>query len=549
MAHFRAGQLSQALTYFHRAIELGGGQAAQHHFMRCLFGLRFTAPAPSLRPMLVRALRETWAAPADAARVAANLILVEPAYREALRAAEFGAADFDGPALRQIIGDQLLLTMSDRAIINAPPLEHLLTAMRRGLLLRVDGKRRQDEDLLPFLAALSNQCFANEYAYAESDAEAAAANSLCEDVASILSRGERPAPASLAMAGCYRALARFTWSARVLETSWPRAVAAMITRQISEPATDRQLAASIPHLTPIREGTSQAVAAQYAENPFPRWIAPQIPPKHREHNTWLQGTFPNAPPLPPGPDGVLDVLVAGCGTGQETAGLARLLRGVKILAIDLSLPSLAYAKRKSADLGLDNITYACADILEIARLGRSFDMVVSAGVLHHLKDVTEGLRALAGVTRPGGSLLIALYSELGRRALAPARDFVRQGGYGVTPDELRRFRKAVYALPETVGWRADLLGREDFYSLSMLRDLLFHVQESRFTIDSLGAIIAQSGLRFCGFAAEPGLYPAFARRFGPKADPLDLAQWKVFEQENPDAFGAMYHFLLHKPHS
>ena len=81
----------------------------------------------------------------------------------------------------------------------------------------------------------------------------------------------------------------------------------------------------------------------------------------------------------------------------------------------------------------------------------------------------------------------------------------------------------------------------------MLRDLVFHVQEHRFTMDGLAALLHGQNLRFCGFAQEQGLYQAFRRRFGPASDVCALDQWSIFERENPDAFAGMYHFLVQRP--
>ena len=42
----------------------------------------------------------------------------------------------------------------------------------------------------------------------------------------------------------------------------------------------------------------------------------------------------------------------------------------------------------------------------------------------------------------------------------------------------------------------------DFYTMSTFRDLLFHVQEHRFTIPKIKDCLAQLGLTFCGFEAD-----------------------------------------------
>ena len=158
---------------------------------------------------------------------------------------------------------------------------------------------------------------------------------------------------------------------------------------------------------------------------------------------------------------------------------------------------------------------------------------------------TRGLAALRAVTRPGGVLLVALYSTAARRHLEPARAFAHAGGYTPTAEGLRRFRQDVLAAPScTKSWRDDLLNRDDFYSLSGLRDLLFHVQETTFDIPRLATMLRELDLRFGGFALDPETMRRFSSRFGTGPDPLSLDQWAVFETEHPDTFWHMYHFLV-----
>jgi len=52
----------------------------------------------------------------------------------------------------------------------------------------------------------------------------------------------------------------------------------------------------------------------------------------------------------------------------------------------LSLASLGYAARMTERLGISNITYRQADILELGDLDLRFAVVECCGVLHHLDD-------------------------------------------------------------------------------------------------------------------------------------------------------------------
>src|SRR6185312_7731228 len=130
----------------------------------------------------------------------------------------------------------------------------------------------------------------------------------------------------------------------------------------------------------------------------------------------------------------VDILVAGCGTGQHPIELALRLKDADVLAIDLSLASLAYAQRQSEALGL-NIRYAQADILRLADTGLHFDLIESSGVLHHMADPFAGWRALLSMLRPGGVMQVGLYSTTARRDIAAARALIAERGYGPTPED------------------------------------------------------------------------------------------------------------------
>ena len=86
----------------------------------------------------------------------------------------------------------------------------------------------------------------------------------------------------------------------------------------------------------------------------------------------------------------------------------------------------------------------------------------------------------------------------------------------------------------------------DFYNRSAFRDLLFHVQELRFTIPQIEASLDSLGLVFCGFANE-SIVQKFKMSGNPAENDLyDLEKWDTFEKENPSIFSGMYHFWCQK---
>src|SRR5262249_33691325 len=150
----------------------------------------------------------------------------------------------------------------------------------------------------------------------------------------------------------------------------------------------------------------------------------------------------------------------------------------RVLAVDLSRASLAYAKRKAWEAGLDRLTFAQADILELGEIAQAFDLIVICGVLHHMRDPFAGWRGLPGRLRPHGVMAVGLYSELARSHVKAARAFVAERGFGTTAADIRRCRQELLALPDDAPARK-VTQAEDFFTISECRDLLFHVQEPR----------------------------------------------------------------------
>jgi SAM-dependent methyltransferase/uncharacterized protein YbaR (Trm112 family) len=102
------------------------------------------------------------------------------------------------------------------------------------------------------------------------------------------------------------------------------------------------------------------------------------------------------------------VLDAGCGTGRHTFHMAR--SGAReIVAMDFSqaIEVAAYNNRANP-----NTHFVQADIYHPPFRPRTFDLVYSLGVLHHLPDPEKGFRTLLPLLREGGFLNVYLYWNL-----------------------------------------------------------------------------------------------------------------------------------------
>ena len=237
------------------------------------------------------------------------------------------------------------------------------------------------------------------------------------------------------------------------------------------------------------------------------------------------------------------VLIAGCGTGQHSIGTAARYKNSRVLAIDLSLSSLAYAKRKTEELGFKNIEYMQADILDLGKLDRQFDIVESAGVLHHMDNPMSGWKVLTGCLKGGGLMKIGLYSERAREDVVAIRNEIKESGVGTSNFEMLAYRDKIMSSEEEHHKRIRTV--PDFYNLSMLRDLLFHVKEHRFTLPQIKNCLNELQLKFCGFE-DKDIVSRFKKFHGDGSDTCDLVLWHKFEESNPDIFIGMYQFLCQK---
>ena len=440
--------------------------------------------------------------------------------------------------------EAMLLALLQSKLICDVELERLFAALRRAVLQHAsagDGGEVSGEALALF-CALAQQCYTNEYVYAFDDGERAQVEAVRARLVAALQGGGAVAPLDLVAVASYLPLCSLPQAAALLDADWSEPVARVLTQQIGEPRAEAADRSAIPVLTAI-DDESRALQRQYEENPYPRWLT--LPPvKPTRLCDYLRDTLHVAALPEETADRALEILVAGCGTGSHSIDTARRFSRARLLAVDLSLSSLAYARRKSRELRVDNIDYAQADILKLGALPRRFDVIEAVGVLHHLADPAQGWRILLSLLRPNGLMFVGLYSALARRSVTAARAFIAEQGYGATAEEIRACRQELML-------RGRVPPFSDFASVSGCRDLLFNVTEHQFTIAQIKAFLAANRLTFLGFEQLPAdVMPQFRRQFPHEAAIRDLDCWDAFERAHPLSFAHMYLFWVQQqgPH-
>jgi tetratricopeptide (TPR) repeat protein/2-polyprenyl-3-methyl-5-hydroxy-6-metoxy-1,4-benzoquinol methylase len=524
-------------------------------FSGCVARTRFTTDDPQIRAALTTAITEPWGIPYELCRPALSLIMLNQRIASCVRLANGSwparlpkAALFGADGLAALAAEPLLHALLEAAPVTTIEFERFLTCARRALLETASSEKGPDPSdiaALQFYAALSRQCFINEYIFDCDDGERLAAAACRKKIQALLDANAVVPPFLLLAVAAYFPLYSLRDASSLLAANGPSPVDEVLRQQIREPLEEQGLRAGVACLTSIAEGVSEEVRAQYEQNPYPRWVKLPMGEQALHFNGELRRTLPFAPFTPMPDDSAPEALIAGCGTGSQSILFARRFRGVRVLAIDLSLSSISYAKRKSQELGMTNIEYAQADILKLCDISRTFDLIESVGVLHHLADPFAGWRILLSRLRPGGFMGLGFYSKIARRHVAKARELIAARGYASTPDDIRRFRRDLAVDPSTEAqWLSE---SPDFYSISECRDLLFHVQEHRLTLSQIESFLAEFRLHFIGFELDPRALRQYRARFIDDPSGTSLRNWERFEADNPDTFVGMYRFWIQKP--
>ena len=362
-----------------------------------------------------------------------------------------------------------------------------------------------------------------------------------ETITQALAQSDQPEVTKILCLASYRPLHQYDWCQKLRCLDGLKEVKE---RLIEEPLVEKMITKNIPVLAVVSDDVSLKVLEQYEENPYPRWVTLSASVKAKPLATFIENLQLNIHSENINKVSAPRILIAGCGTGQHSIEVASRILNCHVTAVDLSLASLAYAQRKSKELHFTNIDYLQADILHLHQMGKEFDLIESGGVLHHMDDPMVGWRVLVDLLKPGGLMKIGLYSDLARFHIKKIRGEIAELKVGKSEAEIRKFRRSLIASNEN--HHKLLTKSKDFFSLSEIRDLIFHVQEHCFTLPQIKGCLEELGLNFCGFENED-IISHFKQSNSNEADVYDLTLWHQYEKKNPRAFAGMYQFWCQKP--
>jgi SAM-dependent methyltransferase len=202
----------------------------------------------------------------------------------------------------------------------------------------------------------------------------------------------------------------------------------------------------------------------------------------------------------------LDILIAGCGTNQA-AVFAFTNPDAKVVAVDISQPSLDHQQYLKDKHGLFNLELHRLPIEEMPTLGLDFDLIVSTGVLHHLADPQAGMNALAGCLRADGAMGVMLYAKNGRIGIELLQSVFRDLGLAQDEASIALVRQTLSLLAAEHPVQSYLKIARDLQSDANLVDTLLHGRERSYTVDDCIDLVTSAGLVFQGWFNKAPYYP------------------------------------------
>lgn len=277
------------------------------------------------------------------------------------------------------------------------------------------------------------------------------------------------------------------------------------------------------------EATEKLVASHYDEYPYPEFKTTEETKREQvpfvlgcnvnfiSHHCYNgQQTF----------DGFA-FLDAGCGTGTGitcfASGLQFISRATKtatncrVIGIDISTESLRLAKCRSGAHCVDRIVeLRQMSILDIPASDLpAFDYITCTGVLHHMENPLNGLRALSSRLKPNGFMYLMLYAKYSRLAIDVAQRLLQlltakeatEDGHELTRQEKVAITKQfLKSIPPTHMFDQIAKKMPIMTSDTELFDLLLHEKNYMLSTSEMFDLIDKTDLEFVKYVNFHYLY-------------------------------------------
>lgn len=191
----------------------------------------------------------------------------------------------------------------------------------------------------------------------------------------------------------------------------------------------------------------------------------------------------------------LKILIAGCGTNQAAYHAIR-NPGCEVVGIDISMNSLGHSQYLKEKHGLHNLRLHQLDLEQVETLGEQFDLIISTGVLHHLRDPDAGLRALRNVLKPDGVMSLMLYGKTVRQGVYLLQEAFSLMGLGQEKSDVEAVRRVLAGLPVNHSVRSYVSAVRELKYDTEIVDTFLHRQDRAYSVMELYEFVESAGLAF-----------------------------------------------------
>lgn len=442
------GHLWTAFYNLYAAALAEGDSGAGWQLAEVLNALNPARPLAEVDEAFELALRTPWIRPSALTRATVDYLMLEPSVELAAEGIGLLAADLDA-AVEHLAGNRVFAALLQICVASDLRLERLLVFLREHLLT-VDPTTPGAMRLAALIATQANLV---EYLWPRTVGRV-------DEPA----HGTAHAPVTAARAlmnSMFRAPGLAEIAALESLEADP-AIACLLERVRDEPLSKTRHRDEIERAA-VSLGTS-ALECRGAAWVAPRWV--KEPMIARRLPLAIQRRL-RSRRIERG-----EILVAGCGTGQELPVVRATYPSGHVTALDRSVEKLAYGAHKCAQEGVERIDFFPGSLLDVPPLGWMFDLIECASLQSQSSDPDFECEALERCTRPGALLRVAVYSDATQRLVAALRNLRATLGLAGGLAELRELRAELIAgrhgaLPPA------LLRSPVFYTASGLRELLF----------------------------------------------------------------------------
>ena len=508
------------------------------NFGICLQNYKFTITSTLIEKHIINLLEQNKILrPVDIINTIIGYLYLNPKFKKITEKTNEGYLLED--TILEISNMKIFILLLENTPITDLKIEKVLKNLRSNILLNLSSiKNRQVA--LKFTQSLAKQCFINEYLYPINKDEEKILTNLEQRIIQNLKDNQfNNIDLEVACLASYNPLRVYGFSEKIKKI---KSILDLINQQIYEPKKECDIKKEIISFK-IKDKISLDVKDQYENNPYPRWNKISLYDSPNDiynffKNINIKINYNQIRNLEK-----INVLVAGCGTGQHAITTSSKYKNSFVTAIDLSKKSLSYAKRKADELGIQNIQFVQMDLLDLKKLERKFDIIESVGVLHHMDNPFKGWKRLYEFLKPNGLMMIGLYSKHARKHINQIREDISKKEIEVSEKNIIKYREEIISSSDL---KFNIIKKStDFYSLSSVRDLLFHTQEHTFTIQQIIRILNKLKLKFCGFENKE-IVNLFKKKHKDINALYDLDLWHNFEINNPRIFAGMYQFWCQK---